>query len=227
MNRLSENVTRCELRSGVLENSEYADIAFDFVAGSSSVVPSNRPLIRNVRLTNVAQLSCHLWGAVLDNVVVDGLKRLGKIPAFLNACVFRRVVLSGPISAIKINPEFGTESDRVNAEWNQANVKFYKDVDWAIDVREAAFKGSISLEGIPGALVRRDPDTQILVSRSDLVQSDWQSLDYAETSVKIAIEWFLERSPYEDCVIVAPKLAKYFSDELKVFAMLRRTGIAI
>jgi hypothetical protein len=101
---------------------------------------------------------------------------------------------------------------------------FYGDVPFALDIRQARFT-EITMRGIPGHLVLRDPATSVLVRRSSVEGSDaWRS--------KVGKLWadeidlFLHAAPQLDSVVYAaatasPKLEKRL-EELEV---LRRVGI--
>jgi hypothetical protein len=152
---------------------------------------------------------------------------MGGIPLFLWGPVFKHVTLSGRISAIKINRELHAPALKSQVAWDESCMQYYAGIDWALDIREADFQGGISLEAIPGALVRRDPDTQVLVTRQQLVGSDWKQHVQNNGGLRVAIDWFLNGSLFNDCVLVAPKGARYFKDDLATFELLRREGIAV
>ena len=183
--------------------------------------------IRNVILRKTTQRACSVRGAIVEDVRLHELNRLRNIPLFFWSVVFRRVVLSGKVSGIKINNVREPSGSRNQPLWNNANKEFYQTVDWALDISKAEFQGSISLEAIPGSLIRRDEETQVLVKRSQLEQGNWRSLDFGHSAYNVCIDWFLSDSPYEDVVLVAAKRGKKLKEELQVLAMLRREGIAI
>jgi len=114
----------------------------------------------------------------------------------------------------------------IQQRWDNANKAYYQTVDWALDLREAEFQGSIDLHCMPGSLIRRDPETQVLIKRSSLKDVDWRSLFWGKSSFDLAIQWFLEDGLYDDVVLIAPKRAAYLKDDLQAIAMLRSEGIA-
>lgn len=67
--------------------------------------PQNR--IEQVNVTGAAQLNCSITDAIIRDVKVHNLRKLGSAPLFLWGCLFERVTLSGRIGAIKINQTVG------------------------------------------------------------------------------------------------------------------------
>lgn len=180
--------------------------------------------IRDVSLTNVSQSNCSIKTSVIEDVSLHNLKRAGNGPLFLWGCVFKRVKLSGRISAIKLNRDI--TPGKTDKHWDDATLDYYKQVDWAIDISEAKFPGSVSLEAIPGDLVKRNPETQVLVKREKLVSCEWRSLDYDNTSIDIALSWFLRDSLFDSVVIPACGDTKTMKREVTVLNMLRSEGVA-
>jgi hypothetical protein len=144
---------------------------------------------------------------------------------------FRRVALRGKLGFIKFNAECHSESDRFplhQAAWNDAYREFYKSVDWALDIREAQFSTSVDFHFLPGRLVRRDPETQVLITRDRLRNIDWQKIcrEGSCPSHAIEIEWFLTRSVHDSCVVIAPRKTRQFERDLRGLHLLREKGIA-
>ena len=189
--------------------------------------PERRSVIRNVSLVQCKQRACLLAGVVLDNVLVDGLGREGDIPLFLAGVVFRRVTLRGRITFFKLHasPSLNHSSEQV-ALWQAANRGFYASTDWALDISEARFTSGPDLHFIPGALVRRDPASQALVLRRALSGISLAGLPWEGSALRLALEWFLADSPYENVVLVAAKGTSYFRRDLAAINMLREKGIA-
>lgn len=123
--------------------------------------------------------SCHLFDVHLEDCVVRDLKSSPggggrSTPLFLWGGSARRVTLAGMIGGLIWNPprraRSGFESDLAKAE----KVRRYYDSidDWALDVSQARFRSVPSFRfGPPGRLVRRDPETQPLITRSAAVRA--------------------------------------------------------
>jgi hypothetical protein len=126
--------------------------------------------VRRTTVRNSASWACSLRDVELDEVVVEKLKaRVGgpgkSVPMFLWGCLARRTVLSGRIGSLIWNPPWSTDGSVSPSVFEHAR-RFYEAVDWALDITEARFTSVPSLWfGPPGALIRRDPTTQPLVTR--------------------------------------------------------------
>lgn len=187
--------------------------------------PGDWNIIRDVTLVDLIQINASLDTSLLDNVTLHNLKRHGASPLFFWGCVFKHVKLSGSLSGIKINRSVGPlHPDQ--QKWDAATVAFYDTVEWALDISDAKFKGGCTFEAIPGHLIRRNPETQVLVTRDKLQASDWRRLQYDGTAKDIGLSWFLSESLF-DSVVLAPRSdSKWAKRDLAVLNMLRSEGIA-
>ena len=221
---LGRRARSIELCNIALSNCEIDDCVLQ-----TSPTPENPNIIRDVRATDVSQMNCSISTATVDNVILHNLKRNGDAPLFLWGCVFRHVVLSGRISAVKINRSIGVrpeEEARLQPAWDAFARSWYADVDWAIDISKAKFPGGFTLEAIPGEKVLRDPATQVLVHRSALADPNWRKLDYDGTAINYAISSFEQRSQFDSVVIAARTVGKWAARDRCVIDMLRKHRIA-
>ena len=115
---------------------------------------------------------------VVRDVVVEGatirVKTGARNVASLVNCLFDRVVVRGDVRGgvfVRTDP-FGLSPADV-----RALATFYDGVEWALDLREARFS-NLTLRGVPGHLVRRDPERLVLL-RSDRLAEDrrWRRWD--------------------------------------------------
>ena len=144
---------------------------------------------------------------------------------FLWGCAFRHVKLAGKISAPKINAVASlSPSPSEITLWRNSDTNFYLEVDWALDISEAKFNTVFDIPGVPANLIRRDPESQIIVRRDNLLASTWKPTAKAEIW-SVGLKWFLE-SGYPDIVMVAGKSNpkyKQWKDDIK---RLRDIGVA-
>jgi hypothetical protein len=110
--------------------------------------------------------------------------------------------------------------------WDAHVVRFYEATDWALDISDAIFAGGISFEAVPGDKIRRSPETQVLVTRKTLRESDWKALDYGTTAFDIALSWFLDGSLFDSVVLAARTGSKHSKADRAVLSTLRDKGIA-
>ena len=209
------------------EAAHFDSCRFDNCLLAAPDDPARRRSVAAVRLTGCVQHSCWIEGAIITDVSVSALSSGGDMPLFLNGCVFNHVTLSGRITALKINRSVRPGAPpQIQAGWDAANKDFYRSVDWALDITAAAFTSVPTFEAVPGSLIRRDPETQVLIARRLLAAESLAGIDFGSTSYDIAISWFLATSPYDDCVLVAARKNRKFKEQLRVLTALRQRGLA-
>jgi hypothetical protein len=108
--------------------------------------------------------------------------------------------------------------------FDEANAEYYRHVDWALDISEGEFK-DLELRGVPARLIRRDPETQVLITRKVALQGPWRDLDFRSNVTPACISLFLGRDE-PDYVLVAPKRSRRFRDCVADIELLRKAGIA-
>lgn len=211
--------------SGALfEDVEFRRCSFIGCSISTTRNPSLRSTVRNVRLVGCEQRGCDLDAAVVEEVLVDGLKTNGLFHAW--GAVYRHVTLRGRIGRVMTSPLIatGTATAEEQRAFATANAAYYATVDWALDISEAEFE-ECDLRGVPAALVRRDPATQVVVTREKAMQGLWRQLDLKKTYWPTGLEFFLERGE-PDVVLVAPKRDRNFQNLLDGLKLLRDSGVA-
>ncbi len=190
-------------------------------------IPNAWNTFSDISLRNVSHWNCSIKGSALERISLHNLKRVGSAPLFLSGCVFRNVKLSGRIAGLKINRNLDIPPKPTQQEaWDKRVLAYYNTVDWALDISDAKFPGGWTFEAIPGHLIVRDPATQVLIKRQNLVDRDWRALDFDRTAIDIAISWFESGSLFDSVVVVASSDPKHIARELSVLDLLRREGIA-
>jgi hypothetical protein len=184
--------------------------------------------IERIELVSAAQLNCSISEALLRDVRLHNLKRLGNAPLFLWGCLFERVILSGRISAVKINQSVGVPSDPPQRQQahNAVVTRFYSTSDWALDISAAEFPGGITFEAVPGDKIRRDPERQVLVRRAALAATDWRGIDFDGTAIDLGLSWFEQDSLFDSVVLVERCDRKWIKRDRAVLQRLCDAGIA-
>ena len=196
---------------------------FDDCLVSMATRPELRATIRNCQLIRcVAHQNCTINSSVVEDCVVDGLHTKAG-PLFLHGVVFKHVVIRGAIGRIIIAPAIA-RGGGLDAAFLEANHAYYRDVDWALDLTMCN-AAELELSMVPGHLVRRDPTTQILVTRDRALATDWRGVDMAATAYDTAIGRMLDEGR-ESEVLVAPRRHKNFMMHIAVQKRLRDAGIA-
>lgn len=120
-----------------------------------------------------------------------------------------------------VNPEYQYEN--VDA-FREANAEYYRHVDWALDISQAEFK-ELNIRGVPGKLIRRDLETQILITRQRALEGAWRDLPFREDLTAFSIDLMLQRE-MSDLVMIAPKRHRKFLSFLEDLQLLREAGVA-
>ena len=215
--------------SGALFNDvQFESCVFDNCAISLTKDCSLRSTVRNVRLLNCEAKSCGIGPAIFEDVTVDGLKTNDLL--ILWSPLFRRVTLEGKIGKLKINlaAHHVDRSDATQRPFDDAREAYYSGDEWALDISKAKFQ-EFDMHGVPARLVRRDPETQVVVSRKNALRDGWrEQLSSWNDYWPFVIDMFLEDEE-EDIVLVAPKgkPKKKFTESLNGINELCDIGVAV
>jgi hypothetical protein len=215
-----------DFESGALfQDVEFRRCYFQGCSLSVTRDPSLRSTVRNVRLIDCGQRGCSLDTAVLEDVLVDGFKTNGQLFQTWGA-VFNRVVLKGKIDRLMlssvVSPGLATPAEQ--RAFDETNAEYYRHVEWALDISQGEFK-ELDIRGLPGELIRRDPETQVLVTREKALQVKWRSLPFRENVWLIGLNLFLE-SGVSATVFDAEKRNPKFRNYLADLQLMRAAGLA-
>lgn len=184
---------------------------------------SKRPRVVNAELRKCAVAACNVTATVFEDVLVEGLKTSGPFQTW--AAVFKHVTLRGRVDRVMFNPFFhpGYPESKFQQVVARANADYYAAVDWALDIREAEFL-DFDCRGLPSRLVRRDPQTQAVVTRERLLGCG----DAIRAGGPLWESWlkqFVQDAWYADEVLVAPKRSPKFKELITGLDGLRRNGV--
>ncbi len=184
----------------------------------------HRSIVRNVSLVKCKVASCTVGAAIIEDVRVVDIQIYDLLR--VQGAVFKHVTLSGDIGSVLIGSVVTPTIIKPHQQraYDKANAEYYSRVDWALDIREARF-AECDFRGVPAHLVRRDPETQVIVTRDKALNQPWRHLDLSQTYWPRIIEYMLRRE-YHDMVLVAPKRNENFKVLLDGLKMLRDAGVA-
>lgn len=208
----------------IYSDLEFVKCRFESSGLSITRDPMLRATVRNVRLTKCAQRGSAIDTAIIEDVLIEDFKTNGLFQTW--AAVFKHVALRGKIGRIMVSPLVapGSATAEQQRAFDIANAAYYSAVDWALDISEAQFE-ECDLRRVPAHLVRRDPETQVVIKRERAMQGEWRKLDLGKTYWASAIEGFLlEGDP--DIVLIAGKRQKKFRELLDGLNKLRDAGVA-
>jgi hypothetical protein len=204
---------------------EFRNCYFESCELSITRTPTLRSTVRNVGLINCSQRGSSISAAIVEDVLVDGLNTNGQLFQTWGA-VFNRTVLQGKIDRVMISSAVlpGVIGPDEQQAFDKANTEYYRHVEWALDISKGEFK-ELCIRGLPGHLVRRDPETQFLVTRERAMSGEWKDLEFQENLLPISLEMFLQRGE-PSIVLIAPKRHRKFKVYLDDMQLLRRRGVA-
>jgi hypothetical protein len=212
---------------GTYENYELEGCTFQSSTISAATRdPKDRSIVRHVRLKDCFSAASDVGPAILDEVIVDGLDS-GPELLFVWGAAFRHVLLRGKVGSIKVNRGLGIQDPALDQRLCEANRAFYATVDWALDISQMEAV-DFELEGVPARLVRRDPETQVVVTRERAMRGDWRQLDLSKTYWASVLDFFvrLDKVKEPDIVLVAPRRNRKFKALKTGLDLLRAAGVA-
>lgn len=201
--------------------------------------PTQRELRDRPTLRRISVERCHFTASdigpfILEDSVIDTIWfHRGKWgPQQFAGCAFKNVVIRGTVrGSLSFVPSrdwwmhHPTEPATTDPTI-KVNERYYRLVDWALDISHAEFTGvEMYRSGIPARLVRRDPETQVVITRSSVAIGDWRRA-CGGSSQWVAIERFLD-SGFADAVLIAPRLNKYLDEDVAAFRRLRDIGVVV
>ncbi len=215
---------RCS--GATFEDFKFERCTFNNCAISLTKEVPRRAVVRNVWLEQCTSINCGIGPAIFEDVTVDGLTTNDLL--ILWGPLFKHVTLKGKIGKIKINTAVHhvDRSPEVQSPFDSAQKSFYGAVDWALDIQEASFQ-EFDMHGVPASLVRRDPATQVVVTRQRALQEGWRDkISPKNTYWPFVIDMFLEDEE-PDIVLVAPKgkPKKKYIELLDGLNDLRQAGV--
>lgn len=228
---MSREYNRQEIRGFHDRNTGrlFTDIVFNYCRFISCTIstttkPSKRSIIRKVRLNGCEVTGCTIYPAIIEDVLVSGLKTHTLLQTW--GAVFKHVKLEGNIGRIMLSPliSIGRDRPKAQAAFDKANTEYYQKVDWALDISEGRFY-EIDIRGIPAHLIKRDSESQVVVTREKALLGEWRNLDLSKTYWDTGIQFMLNRGD-NDVVLVAPKRDPKYSDLLDGLKKLRDAGVA-
>jgi hypothetical protein len=213
--------------AGVIENIRCVKCNFSHCGLSLTKDIERRTTVRNAEFLGCSANGCHVGPAILEDVLVSDLRTNDLL--ILWGTLFRRVKLSGRIGKVKVNPFVDARDRSANTQrpFDECRMRFYSETDWALDIREAQFK-EFELRGIPSGLVRRHPESQVVITRDRALEPSWrEQLSPSNELWPFMIDMFLSDGD-SDRILVAPLDAPKRKRDLMLEQLdeLRTVGVA-
>lgn len=213
-----------------LEDMFFDQCLFENCALSLTQDISRMSEVRRVELVDCAVNGCSTGPLIASEIRISNLKTSELL--ILWSPYLDRVELSGEIGKMKVNvaADPSTRGKPTQKIFDEFREDFYSSVEWALDISKARFK-EFDIRGVPGRLIRRDPESQVLITRDRALQvatPGWErQLDPSNKLWPFMVSLFLGDGD-ADAVFVAPLgAAKAKRDPLlKGLQELRRIGLA-
>lgn len=215
----------------VYSDFEFTNCTFHSCSLSLNAPPTRRTTVRRVIARHCStEISGGLGPAVFEDVLVDTLSIRDQLR--VNGGVFKHVItLCGTFGNLMLHNKYAPAflnldgQDSWGPAYAVANARYYEDVDWALDITRARFR-DFDCRGIPTRLIRRDPETQVVLCRRRLEAIEWSRLDVGESDVLDVIRVHLEMIKDEDILLVASaKSSRTLKTDVQAFEVLRREGL--
>jgi hypothetical protein len=208
----------------LIEDVELHHCTFTFCSLSITRDVRKRTIVRRVDAKDCFATACHVWGAIVEDVTVDGLLTTDTLR--VNAAAFRHVTLKGRIGRLLVSPALwpGTATLKEEQSFACANAEYYQGVDWALDIRDAEFEEA-EIQGVPCNLIRRDPTSQVVVRREKVAEGTWRTLDLAATHWAQSLQFLLDDG-FPEKLLIAPRRSPNYPKLVDGLAQLRDAGIA-
>jgi hypothetical protein len=176
-----------------------------------------RPVFRRIVVANCRLESTDAHGAIFDDCTIDGLRnnRLSMI----TGCAFRHVTIRGDIGQFLVRASKDPGVDVID----RANLRFYENVDWALDIRDAR-PATLDIRDVPLHLIRRNPETQAIVRKARLAYEEMVHLGLGPTATQL-LSTFLPHGP-DQKLFVAGGRSKTYQSWIQAFDQLRKVGLA-
>jgi hypothetical protein len=213
-----------------IEEMKFTECTFQRCVLSMTQDISKMSEVRALELIDCAMDRCDTGPMIASDVTVSNLRTSDLL--ILWCPYLDRVVLAGRIGSMKINlhADPSTVGNDRQKPFDAFRDRFYAGVEWALDISKARFRG-FDIRGVPGRLIRRDPESQILVTRERALKvaaPGWEKqLDPSNKLWPFMINLFLSDGD-PDTVLVAPLGAPKARRDLLLRGLheLRMIGLA-
>ena len=193
-----------------------------------------RTRIADMSLRNCSHAGCALDGGIVEDVLVENFKTAKMFHTW--GAVFKHVTFKGKIGRVMFSDlfelPFKGKITSVQRAFEKANAEYYSTVDWALDISQAEFD-DFDCRGVPSRLVRRNPETQMMLTR-ERVLATRDDIGVGGKHWADMIKLFLDDSlgfcgPTGDAIYTVPRKPPDGFDRQSLITgidALRRAGVA-
>ncbi|MET9263863.1 hypothetical protein [Amycolatopsis sp. NPDC004079] len=182
--------------------------------------PSYPIEVKDVSVSGGSLTNSSAVGTSFERVSLSSCQTPGD-PIAPQGCVFSEVKLRGSMGSWIFTDMHSSIPEETRAEFLEAEREFYKNVDFALDVSEGIFE-TADMFYLPGDLVVRDPETQVLIRKSRLATADVSRLP----RLMVRLLRRVEKNPYDSTAFVVGRDREDFDEALAELQLLVDLGIA-
>jgi hypothetical protein len=112
--------------------------------------------------------------------------------------------------------------DRVNSgHWES----LIDEGDWALDISDMS--GTCDLRGVPAGVIRRDPETQVVMTFEQALEGSWKAVLGPENGTIAGGIKLLLDGGFKDTVLIADRASPEFRSNVAALRELQRIGAAL
>jgi hypothetical protein len=210
--------------SVTISNSYFENCSFGY---NHSLFGNTWDTVSDSDFTNCKVRGCLIGRAVVrrcafSNIDIDEL--------FCRGAVFDQVVIRGKVNFLVLHGNYGKSSVPSKQSKHLAfRKKFYEGVDWALDISEVRSNNfDIRTDAIPPRLVRRDKETQFLVTTGGRELSS-ELIERLPVSALTKTHLKLMRMEHQDeSILIAPTLdIELFKETIRDLVVLKGEGLLV
>jgi uncharacterized protein YjbI with pentapeptide repeats len=192
--------------NSIYENLMFEKCTFQGIKMRETLNPQKRNYFKNITLSNCIQTNCIIEQAIFENLKISNLNNKSLVQSW--GALFKNCVFEGKIGRIMLSENVTLEDVNLIDKFKDSSKDFYKNINLAIDISKAEFL-EFDNRCIPAQLIKRDPETQVIIKRNNLLKfNNFNTLvDFEETNFNRHFELFMERN-LDDMILIAPKMNK-------------------
>lgn len=156
-----ERIEYADLRGAHVVSDHHLERCMLSICNAVAKCDAERPVFRGILVKDCNLESPDTIGAIFEDCTIDGLRTNPII--WVHGCAFRHVTVRGNLGQFIIGASGRTGDDAID----EASARFYAEVDWALDIREAR-AATLDIHNVPLHLILRDSETQAIIHKARL-----------------------------------------------------------
>lgn len=228
------------LMGDVVENILFKSCKFDncMLSYLQTDDPAQATILRNCQFINcVTTDATSQIGGIIENVLFKNLKISSTL--FISNVLFSNVTFKGKIGKLSLSSKmepfaqiFDSENNRHQVtqtemqRFDAFRMAYYQNTNWALDISEAVFSYCEIDPSIPAHLVKKNPETQVVIKYTNIADGQWKENERLANSI-LTYRFQKALDTKSDVIFVAPEgNKKDFHESIELIKILRGEGIS-